>query len=256
MTEIVVLEGVGQTFLNVMKALLPLLLLFLILQFLFLKLPAGHVFNLLKGILLALIGLALFLQGVHIGFMPVGRAMGEILGTIEHKWLLIPLGFCMGFLATFSGPAVRILSNQVEESSSGFIRKWLVLVTISVGVGVLVALGVVKILCGIPFLYIIVPAYVVALVLIWFCDRTFVSIAFDAGGVATGPMAVTFLLSIAVGVTSVMEGRNPVADGFGLIALIALAPILSVMLLGLIFRTKLKKMEVNKQCPRKIELLL
>ncbi|MBM3119744.1 MAG: DUF1538 domain-containing protein, partial [Chloroflexi bacterium] len=86
--------------------------------------------------------------------------------------------------------------------------------------------------------------------------RTFVSIAFDAGGVATGPMAVTFLLSIAVGVTSVMEGRNPVADGFGLIALIALAPILSVMLLGLIFRTKLKKMEVNKQCPRKIELLL
>lgn len=246
MSEIVVLEGAGHTFLNVMRALLPLLLLFLIFQSLFLKLPARNVSNLLKGTLLALIGLALFLQGVHIGFMPVGRAMGEALGTIEHKWLMIPLGFFLGFLATFSEPAVRILSDQVEESSSGFIRKWLVLYTISLGVGVLVAIGVVKILYGIPFLYIIVPAYVVVLVLIWFCDKTFVSIAFDAGGVATGPMAVTFLLSIAVGVTSAMEGRNPVADGFGLIALIALAPILSVMLLGLIFRAKFKNMEVDK----------
>jgi len=204
------------------------------------------VFNLLKGTLLALIGLTLFLQGVHIGFMPVGRAMGEILGTITHKWLMIPLGFFLGFLATFSEPAVRILSNQVEESSSGFIRKWLVLYTISLGVGILVAVGVMKVIYGIPFLYIIIPSYLVALVLLWFCDKTFVSIAFDAGGVATGPMAVTFLLSIAVGVASVMEGRSPVADGFGLIALIALAPILSVMLLGLIFRGKLKKMEVDR----------
>ncbi len=246
MNELVVLEGAGHTFLSVIRALLPLLLLFLIFQFLFLKLPAGRVLNLLKGTLIALVGLALFLQGVKIGFMPVGRAMGEIAGTLENKWLLIPLGFGMGFLATFSEPAVRILSNQVEESSSGFIRKWLVLVTISLGVGALISLGVVKILYGIPFLYIIVPSYIVALIIIWFCDRTFVSIAFDAGGVATGPMAVTFLLSIAVGFTSTMEGRNPVADGFGLVALIALAPILSVMLLGLIFRTKLTSMEVKK----------
>ena len=246
MSEIVVLEGAGNTFLNVIKSLLPLLFLFLIFQFLFLKLPTKYVFNLLIGILFALIGLALFLQGVKIGFMPIGREMGEVLGTIEHKWLIIPLGFFLGFLATFSEPAVRILSNQVEESSSGFIRKWIVLCTISLGVAGMVALGVVKILYGIPFLSIIIPGYVLALLLIWFCDKTFVSIAFDAGGVATGPMAVTFLLSIAVGITSAMEGRNPIVDGFGLIALIALAPILSVMLLGLIFRRKIKIMEGNK----------
>jgi len=195
--------------------------------------------------LLALVGLALFLQGVRIGFMPVGRAMGDALGSIEHKWLLIPLGFFMGFLATFSEPAVRILSNQVEESSSGSIRKWLVLCTISAGVAILMALGVVRMLYGIPFLYIIIPGYLAVLVLVWFCDRTFVSIAFDAGGVASGPMAVTFLLAIAVGMTSTIEGRDPVSDGFGLIALIALAPILSVMLLGLIFGKKLNKSEVK-----------
>lgn len=195
--------------------------------------------------MLALVGLALFLQGVRIGFMPVGRAMGDALGSIEHKWLLIPLGFFMGFLATFSEPAVRILSNQVEESSSGSIRKWLVLCTISAGVAILMALGVVRMLYGIPFLYIIIPGYLAVLVLVWFCDRTFVSIAFDAGGVASGPMAVTFLLAIAVGMTSTIEGRDPVSDGFGLIALIALAPILSVMLLGLIFGKKLNKSEVK-----------
>jgi len=97
MSEIVVLAGAGDTFFNVLRALLPLLLLFLIFQFLFLKLPASYVFNLLKGVLLALVGPVLFLQGVKIGFMPAGSAMGEILGTIEHKWLMIPLGFSWGF---------------------------------------------------------------------------------------------------------------------------------------------------------------
>jgi hypothetical protein len=246
MTEIIVWQGILPIFLNVVRALLPLLLLFLIFQFLFLKLPISYIFNLLKGILLALVGLTLFLQGVHIGFMPVGKAMGEMLGMLEHKWLLIPFGFLMGFLSSFSEPAVRILSDQVEQASSGFIRKMVVLYTISLGVALLVALGVVRIIYGIHFLYIIIPGYVATLLLIWFCDKTFVSIAFDAGGVATGPMAVTFLLSIVVGITSGMEGRNAVADGFGLIALIALAPILSVMLLGILFRGKIKDMEVVK----------
>lgn len=246
MTEIVILEGAGDTFLHVLRSLLPLLFIFLVFQFLFLKLPREYVLNLVKGLLLSLVGLALFLQGVKIGFMPVGRAMGETLGTIEYKWLLIPFGFLMGFLATFSEPAVRILSDQVEKSSSSFIPKKMVLGTISIGVATLVTLGVTKIVYGIPFLYIIIPGYIVALILIWLSDRTFVSIAFDAGGVATGPMAVTFLLSMAVGIASTMDDRDPVTDGFGLIALIALAPILSIMLLGIIFGKKLKKMEEEK----------
>lgn len=245
MNDLVVLAGAQNTLLNVLTALMPILLLFLIFQFLFLKLPKNYVINLMRGILLALIGLAIFLQGVKIGFMPVGREMGEILGGIEQQWLLIPLGFFLGLLATFSEPAVRILSNQVEQSSSGFIRKNLVLGTISLGVAVLVGLGMVKILYGIPFMVIIFPAYMLALTLIWFCDKSFVAIAFDAGGVATGPMAVTFLLSIVLGITSTIEGRDPIIDGFGLIALIALAPILSIMLLGIVYRRKIKQSEVN-----------
>lgn len=243
MNDLITAPDAWHIFLSVIQALLPILFLFLMFQFLFLKLPKEYVINLIRGMLLALIGLTLFLIGVEKGFMPVGQEMGMILGNIEHKWLLVPFGFFLGLLTTFSEPAVRILSDQVEESSSGFVRKWMVLGTISLGVATLVALGMIKILYGIPFLFIIFPAYISALILMWFCDKSFVAIAFDAGGVATGPMAVTFMLSIVLGITSSMEGRNPVTDGFGLIALIALAPILSVMLLGLVFKNKLKQSE-------------
>lgn len=244
MGEIIILNGIESTLFNVIKSFVPVLLLFLIFQFLFLKLPSRSVINQLTGILISIAGLTLFLQGVRVGFMPVGIIMGEILGKIEHKWTLIPLGFLLGFLSTLSEPAVRILSSQVEDASAGFIKKWLVLYTISIGVGILISVGMIKIIYGISLFIILIPAYIISIILIWFTERDFVAIAFDAGGVATGPMAVTFLLSIAVGITSVMEGRNPISDAFGLVSLIALAPILSIMLLGLIFKRKQKKIGV------------
>jgi hypothetical protein len=231
-------EGLGSIAVSVVEATAPLVFLFVLSQFLFLKLPRAYVFNLLKGTAIAMVGLVLFLQGVRIGFLPVGTAIGETLGAFTAKWALIPIGFALGFLATFGEPAVRILTRQVERSSSGYLRKSLVLYTISLGVACLVAVGMAKIIYGIPLLQIIVPGYVIALSVIWFSPKAFVSIAFDAGGVATGPMAVTFLMAVAVGAASSMEGRDPVVDGFGLIALIALAPVLSVMFLGLIFRIK------------------
>lgn len=243
MNGINVFEGLGHTFFTVFVSLLPLVILFLVFQFLYLRLPFKHVLNLFKGIALALLGVAIFLQGVRVGFFPVGREMGEILGGISHKWALIPLGFLMGFLATFGEPAVRVLSDQIEKSSIGSIRKSVVLYTICVGVALFVALGMARIIYGIPLMYIVVPGYILAMVLLWPSDKTTICLAFDAGGVATGPMAVTFLLAIAVGIASAMEGRDPVADGFGLIALIALAPILSIMILGLIVRIKLRKKE-------------
>ena len=243
MSEVVIWDGIGRTFLGVIEALLPLLVLFIIFQFLVLKLPRSYVFNLLKGTLLALIGLALFLQGVRTGFFPAGQAMGEILGAIERQWLLIPFGFMMGFLATWGEPAVRILGSQVEEASGGSIRKRVVVYTISIGVALFVALGMARIVYGIPLLWIIIPGYLVAIGMLWFSEKSIIAIAFDAGGVATGPMAVTFLMAIAVGIASAIEGRDPIIDGFGLIALIALAPILTIMLLGLILRIKLRRKE-------------
>jgi nitrogen regulatory protein PII len=245
LNEITVWDGFGHTLLGIIEALAPLLVLFIIFQLTVLKLPRSYVFNLLKGALLAIVGLALFLQGVHIGFFPAGQAIGEVLGSIRFKWLLIPFGLVMGFLATWGEPAVRILSEQVEEASAGSIRKMIVLYTIAGGVAIFIALGMAKIVYGVPLLWIVIPGYLLAIGMLWFSDKSVIAVAFDAGGVATGPMAVTFLMAMAVGIASGIEGRDPVIDGFGLIALIALAPILTIMVLGIIIRLKTRRKEEN-----------
>ena len=229
-------EGIDQVFLEVAQALLPLLIFFGVFQVLLLKLPRVYVINLVRGILIAAFGMVLFLQGVNVAFLPAGRAIGEAVSGFGHLWLLIPFGFLLGLLATYAEPAVRVLGYQVAESSSGYIKESLIVYTLSVAVAISVALGMARLVYGIPLLYIIIPGYLLVIVLLLFTDRDFVGIAFDSGGVATGPMAVTFLLSLAVGVAAGIEGRNPVIDGFGLIALIALAPILSVLMLGILYR--------------------
>jgi hypothetical protein len=234
MRELLDFLNFGHVTWEVLQALTPLVAFFLFFQVVYLKLPLKYVLNMIKGLGLTMAGLALFLQGVQVGFMPVGTQMGEILGAMPHKWLLMPIGFLLGLVATVAEPAVRILSYEVEKASAGSIRENVILVTLSLGVALFVALGMAKIIYGVPIHYIIVPGYLTALVLMRFCDATFVAIAFDAGGVATGPMTVTFVLAVALGIASAIEGRDPILDGFGLIALVAMAPILSVMILGMI----------------------
>ena len=245
MSGMIIFGGLWDSFLSVVKALLPLLGLFLVFQLFFLKLPRQYVLNLLKGSLLAILGLLLFLQGVRIGFLPAGEAIGERLGTIAWTWLLIPFGLFIGFLTTWTEPAVRILCEEVEKASAGAIQKSVVLIAICTGVALFVGLGMAKVVYGIPLLYIVIPGYVAALLMAWFSDKAFLSVAFDAGGVATGPMAVTFLLAIAIGISSAIEGREPIIHGFGLIALIALAPILSIMALGFFVRWGRRRKEVS-----------
>jgi hypothetical protein len=226
------------TVLSVIESLLPLLFLFLLFQFLFLRLPRNYIFNLLKGAAIAIIGFILFLEGVYIGFLPAGEAIGATLGKISHKWALIPIGLFLGFLTTWTEPAVRILCDQVEKASAGNISKHIILSTICTGVAISIGLGMAKIIYGIPLQFIIIPGYTAAIIMLFFSDRRFLSIAFDAGAVATGPMAVTFLMAVAIGISSSIEGRDPIIHGFGLIALIALAPIVSVMALGFLYRIK------------------
>jgi hypothetical protein len=137
--------------------------------------------------------------------------------------------------ATIAEPAVRILNYQVEKVSGGYISQKTMLYTLSIGVAVSVAMAMIRIVYGIPLMYMLVPGYLLALILIRFSSTTFVSVAFDSGGVATGPMTVTFVMALAVGAASGIEGRDPLLDGFGMIALVALAPILSVLVLGLIY---------------------
>jgi hypothetical protein len=217
---------------EVLLALGPLLLVFAILQVFLLKMSREFLLRLGVGILLTGVGLVLFLQGVKEGFLPAGAALGEALGQ-SRLWFLIPIGFGLGFAATFAEPAVRVLSYEVEKASTGAIPQRVTLLVLSFGVAVFVALGMLRIILGIPIHYLIVPGYLLALVLMRFTNQTFLGIAFDAGGVATGPMTVTFVMAMAVGVATAI-GRDPVLDGFGLISLVALAPILSVMIFGFI----------------------
>ena len=226
--------------LDVVQAVLPIIVFFLIFQSLYIKYPWVTLRKMLFGIVVTGAGMILFLTGVFMGFLPVGREIGEYFALNNERWVLVGLGFVMGFLATFAEPAVRVLAYQVENTSSWFIGSRLLLWTLSLGVATLVALGMAKIVYGLDFRTIIVTGYVLALVLMAFCDRDFVAIAFDAGGVATGPMAVSLLMSMAVGVASATEGSDAIVDGFGLIALIALAPILFLSALGVVMKYKRK----------------
>ena len=228
---------------EVLFALIPLTILFIIFHIFLLKLPKSKLINISIGLILTFFGLSLFLQGVKVGFLPVGEAIGTALGSKHYNWIVIPIGFALGFVATFAEPAVRILIFEVEKVSSGYIPQKLMLYTLSLGVGLAVAASMVRILLGIPLWYFIAPGYITALFLTRFSSRTFVSIAFDSGGVATGPMTVTFVMAMAIGIASSIEGRNPLLVGFGMIALVALAPILSVLLLGLLYGRKEKEIE-------------
>ena len=223
---------------EVLIALLPLLAFFLLMQVLYLKLPMRRIGQMFKGLVLAFFGLSLFLQGVHVGFFPVGEMIGTVLGGASYRWILVPVGFLLGFVATFAEPAVRILNYEVQKVSGGSIPERVMLYTLSIGVATSVGLSMLRVLTGWPLLYFLVPGYLTALVLIKFSTPTFIHIAFDAGGVATGPMTVTFILAIAVGGASVIEGRDPLTDGFGMISMVALAPIVAVLVLGILYNRK------------------
>lgn len=232
------LTDLASTGFSVLVAILPIAVVFVVFQLWLLKLPKPEVLRIVTGTLMASLGLFLFLLGVSIGFMPFGRAIGVAFGSLSQKWLVVPFGLLLGFVTTWGEPAVRILADQVEEASGGSIRQRLVMIAICSGVAVAVALGLYRISHSIPILWLLVPGYVLVIAAIWLSNREFVSIAVDAGGVATGPLANTFLLALALGASSVMAGQDPLVQGLGLVALIALAPILSVMMLGLLMRWK------------------
>jgi hypothetical protein len=237
MKDLVIFGGFAHIAQEVAIALLPLVVILLMSQF-FIRMPWDEIRNILVGILLSFLGLSLFLQGVNVGFMPTGAAIGEYLGKLDHNWIVIPIGLILGFVTVIAEPAVRVLTYEVENVSSGFISQKIMLYALSIGVAVSVGLAMARIVYGIPLMYILIPGYTIALIMIRYTSSTFVSVAFDSGGVATGPMTVTFVLAMAVGVATGIEGRDPLLDGFGLISLVALAPILSVLSLGVLLGGK------------------
>jgi hypothetical protein len=243
MSNALFLNELRATASSVLLAVLPLAALFVAFQVLVLKLPHRDFRNILVGTALSAAGLFLFLLGVTVGFLPIGRAIGEALGVFRDKWLLVAGGLFLGFVTTWGEPAVRILAEQVEDASNGSIQRSVVLNTVCIGVALVVALGMLRIAYSIPILYLVVPGYLLVVAVMWFSDRDFVGIAVDAGGVATGPLANTFLLALAFGASAAMGGQDPIVNGLGLVSLIALAPIISLMTLGLLVRRKARRKE-------------
>ncbi len=224
-----------RVFLNSTQTLAPVFLFFILFQMLYLKMPREHIYNVLKGLVISLAGLTLFLFGVEYGFLPAGKKMGIALGSLSYRWAMIPLGLLLGFVSTLAEPAVRVLGYEVDKATSGLIKEKLVLYSLSLGVAIAVSLSLARVIYGFPIEYLLIPGYLVVLLSLKFASPNFISIAFDAGGVATGPMITTFVVSVAIGAAEAIPGRDPVIDGFGLIALVAMMPIIIVMLVGLLF---------------------
>jgi hypothetical protein len=246
MSEIFIAEDLISLTTEILVALTPIFIIFIFFQIFVFKLPKKSFLDILKGFLLTFVGLILFLYGVQIGFMPAGKIIGQTIGNSPHRWLLIPIGFLLGFVVTVVEPAVRILCSEVEESTNGYIKEKQMLYTLSLGVAAAVGLAMAKIVFDISLVYILIPGYIIAFILAFIAGPRFTSLSFDSGGVATGPMTVTFILSISIGAATIMEGRDAILHGFGLVSIVALAPIIAVLIFGIIFQKKGGDLERRK----------
>jgi hypothetical protein len=216
-------------------ALLPLFVIFVVFQVLLLKLPVRQVRRMIFGLVYCLLGLILFMAGVFGGFSPVGKSLGIALGGFAGGLVLIPVGFILGAVVVCAEPAVWILNQQIEELSGGHIKRTIMLAALSISIAAAVVLGMLRVVTGMSIWFVLLPGYALALVLTRFCPPLFTAIAFDSGGVASGPMATTFVLSVTLGASAALGG-NPATDAFGMIAMIAMAPLITIQLLGMIFK--------------------
>ena len=223
--------------LEVAMALLPIFVFFLLFQVFSLRLRKLPLTKIVMGVGYTFLGLVLFLTGVNVGFSPLGYVLGKELVTSGLSALLIPLAMLMGWFIIDAEPAVHILNKQVEELTSGAISAKAMGLSLSVAVALANGLAMVRVLTGLPILYFLLPGYAVALGLIFFVPRTFTAIAFDSGGVASGPLTATFMLPLAMGACTTLGG-NVMTDAFGLVALVAMMPLITVQVMGGIYVLK------------------
>ena len=204
----------------------PVLLVFAVFQLFTRQYRGRQILRMLVGLLYTLIGTILFLTGVNTGFAPVGIRLGADLAGGPFKWMLVPVGILVGFYIVKAEPAVQVLNNQVEEITNGTVSRDSMNRCLSIGVAAAVGLAMIRILTGVNIYWILIPGYTLALIMARKTDPIFVGIAFDSGGVASGPMTSTFLLPMAIGACTGVGG-NITTDAFGVVALVALAPIIA-----------------------------
>jgi len=221
-------------FKEVSQAILPIVIVIVLVLIMIPGMTAGAILQFLIGSIMVVMGIALFLIGVKIGLLPMGEAIGSEIPKTGSILLIIVIAFLFGFLATVAEPDVRVLSNMIDVVSNGSIEKSTLIIVISTGVGFFVATAILRIIYGVPIAYLFTAGYASIILLSFFTNPGFVPIAFDAGGVTTGPITVPFILALGIGVTSILGGKSALSDGFGLIGLASIGPIIGVMLIGVL----------------------
>ena len=222
---------------EIAMALLPIFVFFLLFQVFALRLRKLPFVKILIGMAYTFLGLVLFLTGVNVGFSPLGYVLGGAMVEQGLSWLLVPLAMLMGWFIIDAEPAVYILNKQVEELTSGAISAKAMGMSLSIAVALANGLAMVRVLTGAPILYFVVPGYLIALALTFFVPPTFTAIAFDSGGVASGPLTATFMLPLAMG-ACMAAGGNVMTDAFGIVALVAMMPLITVQIMGGIYVLK------------------
>ncbi|MDR0689270.1 MAG: DUF1538 domain-containing protein [Spirochaetaceae bacterium] len=224
---------------DVLYAMAALVIFFVIFQFISRRFKKHQLVRIIVGFFYTLIGLVVFLTGVNVGFIPVGHLLGSELAASPFKWILVPLSMVIGYFIVAAEPAVHVLTKQVEEISSGAIPQKIMNRGLSIGMASALAITMIRILTGISIMWILIPGYAFALILTFFVPRIFTGIAFDSGGVCSGPMTSTFLLPLAMG-TCEGAGGDLMTDAFGIVAMVAMAPLIVIQFMGLMYGHKMK----------------
>lgn len=230
---------------EVFYSLIPIVAVFFAFQFLSKRYRKRQIHRILIGFIYTYLGLVLFLCGVNVGFAPVGTMLGKEIAGSTYKWFLIPIGMLIGYYIVKAEPAIQILNRQVQTVTNGIVSEKAMNLCLSAGVAISIGLAVLRILTGISIQWIIIPGYIIALIMSRFVPSIFVGIAFDSGGVASGPMTSTFLLPLCIGACEAVNG-NVMTDAFGVVALVALTPLIAIQIMGLQYRWQLNKQKSNE----------
>ncbi len=222
--------------LEVIKAFAPLIIVVCVLQFTLVKAPTALFAQFLVGSLMAIGGMALFFMGIDIGILPMGRFIGAELPQRGSLLFIIGVAFSFGFATTVAEPDVLVLSRQVDAISEGAISGNTVLYVTAIGVGIYVAMAMMRVVYGARMAYLLTASYSMIILLSFFTPAEFVPLAYDSGSVTTGALTAPVVISLALGLSSVLAGRSSVSDGFGLLGFASIGPIIAVMLLGIILR--------------------
>ena len=227
-------------FKEVAEAFLPIVCIFAIFQIPRCRLGLTEIIRICIGLAYTYLGLVFFLTGANVGFMPVGNMLGELIGGLSYNWIIVPIGMLLGYFIVAAEPAVHVLNRQVAEMTEGAIPQKAMSLSLSIGVAISVGLSMLRVLTGLPIMWLLGPGYGMALLLSFFVPPVFTAIAFDSGGVASGPMTATFLLPLAMGLC-ISVGGNVAQDAFGVVAMVAMTPLITIQLLGLYYKFKTAK---------------